>query len=270
MQAQNTETMELDWQGVPVYAEKSAPIRSQEDSSSTQPSVVLLHGLGGSNLYWSKILETLPQQGYSAIALDLPGHGQSGLPSDQSLTPKWMGQALANWLKTQPSQQSFLVGHSLGGWVALQAYLHDPTAVQGLILIASAGLEGVNFAPPQMSLGGDFSTMMQQLFGTLFHDPSKIDQTELQSILTQAMSAPALMSLSPEGMLKSSDLETINCPSLLIWGENDKLIPSEWAQVFHDHLPNSQLSYISECGHLPQLEKPSEVHNSLTQFLGSI
>lgn len=263
-QTGNTETMQLDWEGISIYAEKAVP------NAATDSSIVMLHGLGGSHLYWSKLLAALPEQGYGAIALDLPGHGQSSLPSEQSLTPKWMGQALANWLKSQSEQQPVLVGHSLGGWVALQAYLHDPTLFRGLVLMASAGLEGVNFAPPQMNMGGDFSTMMQQLFGTLFHDPSKMDPMELQNIISQAMSAPALMSLSPEGMLNESDLESINCPTLLIWGENDQLIPSKWAQVFHEHLPNSQLNLLSECGHIPQLEKPSEVHDSLTQFVSNI
>lgn len=257
--------IEILWDTVPVVAYQSA----LPAPNSGNGRVILLHGLSGSASQWTATLSILSQAGYNSIALDLPGHGRSGLPTTHLLTPRWMGQALATWLEALPTMPTVLVGHSLGGWVVLQAGLKGLDSIAGLVLVASAGLEGIALQPPKLDFSGGLAGLTQQVLNSMFYQPKRVNPQVLQALLTEAMMSPGLTALRPEGVLQPQDLQQIRCPVQVIWGEQDQIIPATWAQAFVDNLPQAELALIPECGHFPHLETPEVFHECLSRFIAT-
>jgi len=258
------ELLQTNWDAVPVIAYCHKGIAAQ----SSAARVVLLHGLAGNASQWFETFAVLTRQGYLSLAFDLPGHGQSGLPTDTPLTPRWMGQALGNWLMTHFSDPTVLVGHSLGGWVALWAYLTQPRAIAALVLVASTGLQGMPLGAPHIDVTTGLGQLTQQLLSQLFYHPQTIEPRILQAILAQAMTAPGLWALRPDGLLSDSDLAHVHCPVHLVWGEADQIIPTQWAQAFHQAIPHSELVLFPECGHFPHIEASQLFQQQLLQSLG--
>lgn len=264
-QAETLQTTHILWDEVPV-----ATYQPTSSATSYSCRVVLLHGLSGSASQWTETLSILSEAGYSSIALDLPGHGQSGLPKAGTLTSRWMGEALATWLRSLPDMPTVLVGHSLGGWVVLQACLNTLDPLVGLVLVASAGLQGIALQPPRLDFSMGLAGLTQQVLNSMFYQPKRVNPKVLQALLTQAMMSPGLVALRPEGFLEPQDLQQIQCPVQVIWGEQDQLISVEWAQVFTSNLPQAKLALIPECGHFPHLETPGIFHHHCIQFLETV
>ncbi|RMF21860.1 MAG: alpha/beta hydrolase [Cyanobacteria bacterium J083] len=251
------------WDDVPVIAyQLTCPV-----GEARTHRVILLHGLGGSANQWFETMKIISAAGHNSIAFDLPGHGKSGLPETHPLTPAWMGEAMARWLEKQPPFPTVLVGHSLGGWVVMRAYLNQPEAIAGIVLVASAGLRGIPLQPPQLDFSQGLAGITQQILNSMFYQPERVEPQILQALLGEAISSYALMSLRPEGLLQPEELQQVSCPVKIIWGEQDRIIPVEWGQVFAKNLPNSSLTILPECGHFPHLELPQLFQQHLLQFL---
>ncbi|MBC8122212.1 MAG: alpha/beta fold hydrolase [Gemmatimonadaceae bacterium] len=241
-----------DWHGTNVYT----------NTCGNGLPVVMLHSLGGLSNHWQFVLPALARAGYQATTIDLPGHGDSGLPKTE-LTPHWMGEALARSL----ARPSVLVGSSLGGWVALQAYLARPNQVRGICLIASSGLEGMPLRPARLSLRPGKSDLETMLLEAVFYNPRALTPSVRRDFWRGAF-APALLRLIPQGILSAAQLEQVRCPVLIVWGAEDKILPLEWAATFANHLPQAKTVVIERCGHLPQLECPDALIQELLAFVG--
>jgi pimeloyl-ACP methyl ester carboxylesterase len=158
-----------------------------------------------------------------------------------------------------------LVGNSLGGWVALRAYLERPEAVLGIALVASAGLVGMPTRPPKLPFGPGRSNLIETLLSSVFHDPGAVASEAREALIAGAF-APGLLTLNPEGTLASTDLARIRCPVSVLWGREDRILPVCWADRFADALPLVKRRVIDQCGHLPQLEKPGVFNPELVAF----
>jgi pimeloyl-ACP methyl ester carboxylesterase len=224
------------------------------------PPVLLVHSLGGTSEHWRFTMPFLAQQGFEATALDLPGHGASGIPAGE-LSPRWMGAALARSLQ----QPTLLVGNSLGGWVALRAYLERPQMVLGICLVAAAGLEGMPTRPEKLTLGPSGVDLVGGLLATAFYRPEALSE-EVRGSFWRGVIAPALLRLSPQGLLDSAALARVRCPVLIAWGTEDRILPVSWAEKFARSLPLHKLAVLPDCGHLPQLECPDAFHHELLPF----
>ncbi|WP_187293831.1 alpha/beta fold hydrolase [Gloeobacter kilaueensis] len=240
------------WNGVSIYSQ----------IAGRGLPVYLLHSLGGTARHWQFTMPALAAANCRVTAIDLPGHGRSGL-SEGSLTPRRMGADLARSL----SSPAVLVGNSLGGWVALQAYLHRPDRVLGICLVASAGLAGMPVRPPKLRLAPGASNLLEMLLASVFHHPERIDPLVQQSVLG-GIAAPALLRLAPEGTLSPADLRRVRCPVLILWGENDQILPVHWAESFARHLGAYKKTILPDCGHLPQIECAERFNRELIAFTG--
>jgi pyruvate dehydrogenase E2 component (dihydrolipoamide acetyltransferase) len=243
------------------------------------PPLVFLHGLGGSQSTWQMLLPELSAR-HRVCALDLPGHGQSDKPSpseaDYSLAG--LADAVIQAMQLLQLPPAALIGHSLGGAVALQIALTNPALVHLLVLINSAGLgEEINpelfdriEAPPSRPEA-------RRLLELFFHDPrfvldsgiEEMYQQRLQAGADEAVLATAAASMDRRGQHTGLPprLGEVQTPALIIWGVRDRLIPVAHAHAAATALPNARLLLLDESGHVPQVEDAAAVARAIDEFL---
>ncbi len=223
------------------------------DPLTPDHQVVLLHGLGGGREHWQGIDTALIQAGYQTVALDLP--------TDQILHVPDVAAQLADHIPPG----IVLVGNSLGGWISLWAYRYQPAKIRALVLVAPTGLTGMITAVPKIRLGKQ--GINQALAEAVFAQPELLDGDLLHDI-TQKLRWPRMpLETLTVGQWHPQELTTIAVPTLILWGQEDRLIPVHWASLFANHLPQSEMVLIPGCGHLPQLEKPQAFLAALKHFL---
>lgn len=184
---------------------------------------------------------------------------------------------LADWLRNRIKKQLgfnqvILLGNSLGGHIALECVVRDIAWVKGLILTGSSGMSerGFGYSRPRRFDREYIRERASMTFYNNIVDEVMID--EIQSVLRNNNKLSRLLNIarSARRFNMGHKLKRINQPTLLIWGENDKITPPEAAALFKEKLPNASLQWIAECGHAPMMEKPEEFTRCVRLFLNSI
>jgi pimeloyl-ACP methyl ester carboxylesterase len=230
--------------------------------------ILLLHGFDSSLFEYRRLLPILAQH-HETWAVDLLGFGFSERRLDLPITPETIKTHLYFFWKTFIQRPVILVGASMGGATALDFTLTYPEAVEKLVLIDSAGLA----KPPVF---GKYMFYPLDFFATAFlKNPSVrrsiskaayYDQTfaSLDAQLCAALHLQcenwnkALIAFTKSGGYGSflTKISAIEQPTLILWGEHDKILGIKDATRFEKQIPNSKLVWIKECGHVPHLEKP--------------
>lgn len=229
-------------------------------------ALVALHGAGGNHQHWGLQLHGLGDS-CRFIALDLPGHGRSPGLGRSSIAA--YSDVLLAALDALGVGCAVLVGHSMGGAVALWAALNAPERVAGLALLASgarlrvlpAFIDGMEHNPSQT---------IHQLVSYLY---SSTATPELR-----AAGAAALLRTDPQvirGDFLACDafdlrdqIAAITCPTLLICGDADQMTPPKFSQFLHNQINGSQLVLLPGAGHMLMLEQPDAVNAALRDFVG--
>lgn len=251
-----------------------------EKSGEGDP-LVLIHGFLGSIENFRSIIPELEKE-YTVYAIDLPGFGRSSKDTDQDFSKENMAKLVKEMMNSLGINKFDVLGHSMGGEVALNLAYYYSSSIRNLILVDSAGYAENEQLPPWISdnsllsvplLRLGFQTLPMQWtlarmafydksfmkFGTFMRDYSlvfNIPSKTLHEINIQDDSG------SLEGVIK--DIET---RTLIIWGEEDEIISIEDAFRFSQELRNSSLTVIDDSGHIPFIENPVEFINSLKDFL---
>jgi pimeloyl-ACP methyl ester carboxylesterase len=248
-------------------------------------AVLLIHGLGGYKENWTFTIKDI-KNSFRAIAPDLPGFGDSEKP-DIEYTMEFFADFLNMFLDKLGVDKVILVGNSMGGTIAILFTVKNPERVEKLVLVDSAGFrpkqirgfvfdpkqfleKGVAFRPPPEMV----EFMVKSL---LFVNPPKFaDEMIKRSIKDWWESGESFMERS-RAYLKSASylfdfeveelLETINKPTLIIWGAGDRALPVSLSDEFSKRLKKSKKFIIGNCGHVPMLEKPAEFSKVLLNFL---
>lgn len=254
-----------------------------------RPVVLLIHGIAGSSKTWEATLPLLAA-GYRIIAPDLLGHGESAKPEgDYSLGAYASG--LRDLLAILGVDKATLVGHSLGGGIAMQLAYQHPECCERLILIDSGGLgTEVNWLLRLMALPG--AELVAPLFFPRFvrgwgdalgrfaerrglqwarggeswrSYASLIDTDNRQAFVrtVRGVIAPGGQSVSANDRLYL--LEQV--PTMIVWGRRDGIIPVSHAHAAHEAIPQSRLEIIEGAGHFPHVEEPALVASLLMDFL---
>lgn len=247
------------------------------------PAVMLIHGMGANLTHFGYMAPELVAAGYRVCGLDMPGFGLSGKPH-RSYTVRYLAGALTALLDHLGIATATLAGHSLGGLVSADAALHEPHRVERLVLISSAGL----FQMPlpfqwvartimrpglvAMALERNARLLLERrVFETR---NEKVDHfieictTRPDSRFAKDL-ARVMWSMRKE--LTSYHLfdqvHRLKMPTLVIYGGNDKLLPTGAVPSWAGKLPNGELEVIERCGHMPIIEKPEQVVFRMKQFL---
>jgi len=230
------------------------------------PPIVLLHGAGGTHLNWPAELRRL--NGYEVHALDLPGHGKSEGHGHQDISP--YTEDLIGWMDAVGLFRIFLIGHSLGGMIALQVCLAHPSRVSGLGLISSAAR--IQVPPDLIENTATSSTRPAALerLRLLSYGPDAGERLIQLGMQRLAETRPSVLHndlLASNAVNLLDRLEEIRKPALVVCGSEDRLTPLRHSQLLANRIPGADLRVVPGAGHMAILEKPSDVAEITLSFL---
>jgi len=252
-----------------------------EYGNKTNKTVVLVHGLGNVGAQdWSKLVPVLAKK-YHVISFDLPGFGRSS-KGNHNYSPENYAN-FVNWVVNQYVEGDYiLMGHSMGGAIALYFAAYYPRQIEQLILIDAAGIlhrlsftkfAFNNFKPTSWWPSLDFDEMNRLL-------PVKIETLErfpmaFDLIIGTAFGRNRVLGADPlkiAGMSLvmqnySKIIERVNTPTHIIWGENDPIAPVRTGELLKARLTNARLHIIKAVGHNPMQAKPKEFNQLVLDII---
>lgn len=236
------------------------------------PAVVLVHGLGDDIRTWQATIDALAPTN-RVIAFDMIGHGQSAKPP-LNYRPATFADFLLGALDELRIERATFVGNSLGGWAAVLAALRRPDRVDRLVLVDSAGF--ANQPIPAVMDPGSLEDC-RELLRWLFVDPKFADDPALaeEVLKTRVRSSDGstiravMHSIAQNRDVLDGRLGGLRLPVLVVWGAQDQLIPVTSGERFAREIAGSRLAVIPQCGHVPQLERPTEFVGLLREFLAT-
>lgn len=250
------------------------------------PPVVLIHGLGGN---WQSWLENIPAlaQRHRVIALDLPGFGHSPMPVEP-ISISGYGRCIDALLDELGIASAALVGNSMGGFVAAEVAVSLAARADRLVLVAAAVLWNERRrARPLVTLEKVTRGYGAWLFGRweLAHRRPRLRGFALSSAgIRHPLRLPPELAweiMCGTGAPGFSDglatlfayrlrprLAEIDCPTLVVWGRNDPLVPVSHAADYQRLIPDSRSVIYEDTGHLPMLERPARFNAEVLRFLG--
>lgn len=237
-------------------------------------TLVLVHGYGEHLLTWRSVVDPLAER-YAVVAFDLPGFGASQKPGGP-YTLSAMSGRVADFLARWTRPPVILVGHSMGGQIATEVALARPDLVQGLILIAPAGLR-IGLGPVTGQMGPAQATAIgvweaARAFITPLHDPGWLSEPD--TLATYDPTTDPAYRNSTAKVLEQFDFRGIGPrfsdltqPTLVLWGTDDPVIPVAVADSLAGMIPCHRLVQLDRTLHRPQFERPDTVVAVIKRFL---
>ncbi|MFN7821994.1 MAG: alpha/beta fold hydrolase [Bacteroidota bacterium] len=260
---------------------------TDEGNPSDTTPLLFIHGTSSSLLTWEASKEILKKD-YRIIRIDLPGFGLTGPNRDGIYTVDYNNQFIDSLLDLLKLNRVIIAGNSLGGSIAWQYALHRPDRVKGLILVDAAGIAplrkmkgAIGFKVAQIPVLNKLMTVVTPRFlvkkslEDAYGDPKKITDSLVNQyfdMVTRAGNRRALVDRirTGWGYADSTLLQSIACPTFILWGRKDNLIPVENASVFQRQITNSQLQIWDELGHVPMEEDPVAFSSAVKKWRDSM
>ena len=246
-----------------------------------RPAVVLLHGIGGGKAQWAPQLDLLALHGWRAIAWDMPGYGESELP-DGGYTFAMLGASLLRMLDALELEQAILVGHSMGGMVALEALAQAPLRCAGLVLACTSAAFGRADGEWQRRFVDDRLLPLDAGLGMVgvaeWQVPRMMSAGAPEAALQRAKRAIAIMSAVPETTYRAAlaclvtfdrreVLPLIVVPTLALAAADDAQAPPAVMEKMASKIAGAEFALLPACGHLANIERPAEFGAVLLDFL---
>ena len=253
--------------------------RTGAHPEADQPVLLFVHGLAGCSATWRAVLPALAERA-TVIAPDLPGHGRSDKPrQDYSLGAQ--AAMLRDLCGALGVERATVVGHSLGGGVAMQLAYQHPELCERLVLVASGGLgDEVSWLLRLLALPGaeyllpvafpgfvrDAGNGISRGLARLgFRAPRLEQEWRAYTSLADPESRQSFVRtlravIEPRGQAVSAADKLYlasELPTLIVWGAQDRIIPVEHARTAHEMVPGSRLVVLDHAGHFPHAEEPA-------------
>jgi pimeloyl-ACP methyl ester carboxylesterase len=277
---------QVDWSRHLHQAEiDGSQINYVDIGSGEREPIVFVHGLGGQ---WQNWLENIPRAARErrVIALDLPGFGLSPMPRDQ-ITITGYGRQVDALADRLGLGRVDIVGNSMGGYIAAEVAIQFPARVDQLLLVSAAGITSADLAQrPIMTLGRVATAVAS--YGAARHRDIAARPKSRHMALALVARHPSLLKpdLAYEGFFKGTGkpgfndalrasldydfrdrLPDIRQPTLIVWGENDSIIPVKDAHEFERLIPDSRKVVMTDTGHIPMAERPGTFNDLMMEFL---
>lgn len=279
--------LKLDWRPHLHRLELPGATVNYAEIGEGEP-IVFVHGISGS---WQNWLENLPYfgRGHRAIALDLPGFGASPMPS-WPIDMFAYGRMLHDFCeKLDIGRDATLVGNSMGGLVAAEAVLTEPSRFARLVLVSAAGFINTwlphergkatshawnTFGRPFGAAARFFVTHRRArwlMFRFAIRYPGRLRKELLWEQMASGVPCPGFAdALDAVIEYDARDrLEEIQIPTMIVWGTDDWVIPSAAALSYSRRIPHSKLEIFERTAHVPQMERPARFNAVLEEFLSS-
>ena len=244
--------------------------------------ILLLHGFRAHTYTWKSLIAPLKQAGYHVWALDLVGFGLSDKPNYAIYNQSFFVNQIKSFMNHQGIESTHLIGNSMGGALALELTLNCPDSVKSLTLINALGYS-LNM-PFYIYLFRDMDfiwgpflspTIIKACLQSVIFDQKCVTEEKVEAYCLPYRfpggTESSLLTLRHFDMNKlqkmHKNFSQICLPTLLIWGENDTLLPLQHYHHFLADFPEAQSFLIPACGHMPQEEKPELIAEVLIDFL---
>jgi len=258
------------------------------DAGPSVPTFLLLHGYAASTFTWRYWAPRLAERGH-VVLVDMKGHGSAPKPDDGRYGPEHQAELIQRLVLERDLRDLTLVGHSLGGAVALltaSRLLDDAEGrLERLIIVAGAAYE--QRLPPFVWLAHRplLSRLLVGLLGPSFvirhvlrsivFDPASVREEQVQAYAKPLYAAGALQALItsarqivPKNLVELTErYRELDVPALLIWGRHDRVVPLWVGERLSRELPNAYLAILERCGHIPPEELPEESYEPVEAFL---
>ena len=252
------------------------------------PPVILIHGFGGSMWQWEYQQHQLSQH-FRVLTLDLPGAGLSNKP-DIDYRPDQMLDFFVGFMDAAKIPQATLVGNSMGAGLAIGMALTHPTRVAKLVLVDGLPqhvMEKLTSPSVRRALESSAPSWLVSFGNTLFgglmiesvlqeivHNPTLLTPAvlersnrnrQLPGLIKPIMAVRENLPLWESGF--ATRLGTITHPTLVLWGEEDRVFPIAVGEELHHTIKGSRFIRIPKAGHIPQWERPDVVNQTLITFI---
>jgi pimeloyl-ACP methyl ester carboxylesterase len=247
--------------------------------------VVFVHGLGGC---WQNWLENIPRaaaEGRRALALDLPGFGFSEIP-DEEITISGYGRVVNSFCDELDLGEVVMVGNSMGGFISAETAIQFPARVARVVLVSAAGVTTSDLRARPILAGARVvaavatrtAAMSEKVvrrrhvrhlvYNSFIRHPTRI-RNELLYEITLGSGRPGFLDALRAIMDYDfrDRLTEIGCPTLIVWGTEDMLVPSSDADEFERLIPHSRKVIFRDTGHMAMLERPQTFNDCMMEFL---
>jgi pimeloyl-ACP methyl ester carboxylesterase len=218
--------------------------------------LVLIHGLGGSCRWWERNTDALAKH-FQVHVIDLMGCGKSATQGKFVLQEA--AQHVKHWMETHRIRRAHVVGHSMGGFVAAELAADYPDMVEKLVLVDAAIVPPEQMVKPSMREMVESLRSLHKNFG-----PARLSDILTMGVENIFAAAQAMMQTDIRQKLLA-----IKASTLIIWGQQDAMVPLSVGQSLARYLPTKKLVVINKAGHCPMWDRPDIFNKVVGHFLSS-
>lgn len=252
------------------------------DRTTARRTILMIHGFGDSGLGWVQFARLFRDNEFRIVVPDLPGFGQSDKRPDTDYRYAAQARRLASLMQSLGVSRYHVTGNSMGGGVAAELSLQQPVAVQSLTLMDAAG---IHYRPTELDrslLAGRNLLVMKK--------PEDFEaMLSFASAQRPAMPRPVLDYLSERAVKDSAlherifhealfedinfllpRLDAIKAPTLVLWGEKDRVLHPDNAAIFNKYIKDSRVVMLPNVGHIPMAEVPYESGAEVLKFIDAL
>lgn len=266
----------IDVKGLKVY---------YKEKGSKGKVLLFIHGFSASTWSWRLNMEPLSKD-FHVYALDLKGFGYTAKPKDSDYTLNAQAKLVADFMDALKIKSATLIGNSMGGAISMKVALNFPDKVEKLVLVDSAGVSegivmfgvlGKNISTNSLSKTLNSLFMNEHIIKSIIkslymHKELKTD--EVAEGYVKPFRTPGIEDAFAEmvkGFVSDDDLPKripeIKIPTLIVWGEDDTIIPVSAAHKFNELIKGSKLITYPQAGHMPMEEHPAEFNKAIAEFV---
>jgi pimeloyl-ACP methyl ester carboxylesterase len=244
---------------------------------SDKPPILLIHGFASSSYTFRRIIPLLQKQ-FSIIAVDLPGFGRSEKSTSFIYSTNNYAKLMFTCMDKFNVKHTHIIAHSMGGQIALHMARISPERIKKLVLLNSSGYLR---RAKRLAVYSSYLPLFDKVIYSYIHRKTVHDylqntffnkqlineelMNEFSRPLTEKNFYKSLIRLlrHREGDLSSNQLKEINAPTLLIWGEEDRVVPIRIGQRLANDLPDAKFIAYEKTGHFITEEKPNQIFNNI-------
>lgn len=239
------------------------------DIDKKKSSILLMHGSGLTHIVWSLHEQFYASQGFNVLSVDLPGHGNSEGPSLKSI------EKISDWIKSLMLkiniEKIIIIGHSQGGLVGIDFASRYPKLIEKIVLVANSYKMPVNQDLIDLAEIGDEKAVLLMMKWGYEGSKAFIGGNPVKKIVNSARDIREVLAvdLNACNNYKNGEnaIKKINCPTLCILGDLDKMVPVKVGLKMSEQITNSETKIISDCGHMIIFEKAFEMRKLVKEFI---
>ncbi len=241
------------------------------DFEKDKPSILLMHGSGLTHIVWSLHEQFYANQGYNVLSVDLPGHGNSEGPSLKSI------EEISDWIKSLMNvldiKKLIIIGHSQGSLVGIDFAARYPNLINSLVLVAGSYKMPVNQDLINYAEAGDEKAVLLMMKWGYEGSKAFIGGNPVKKIINSSREIREVLAVDLNACNNykggKESLGKINCSTLCIFGDLDKMVPLEVGNKMSSMIKNAEKKVISNCGHMIIFERAFEMRKIVKEFLGN-